>query len=206
MLRLALLLALLPPALAAQGLDTPFEEPAPLNQEDGSPFPLGPDGRPIRPEPRVVPQALPGVGEEAPFPQGEGVFGGQAPLQDGEGTFPFEEIRPRFDDTPRESREEARVAGSSGALLRGLDKVSGEVMDLDLSVGETVRMGRLAVTLAECRYPVDDPSGDAYAYLLIEAEGLSAPAFEGWMIASSPALSALDHPRYDVWVMRCRSS
>jgi len=29
------------------------------------------------------------------------------------------------------------------------------------------------------------------------------PVFKGWMIASSPALNALDHPRYDVWVLRC---
>ncbi|MCW8843320.1 MAG: DUF2155 domain-containing protein, partial [Rhodobacteraceae bacterium] len=32
-----------------------------------------------------------------------------------------------------------------------------------------------------------------------------APLFQGWMIASSPALSALDHPRYDVWVLRCKT-
>jgi hypothetical protein len=182
MLRLALILAVLPLAVPAQGLQTPFEQPAPLNQEDGTPFPLGPDGQPIRPD----------MGLDA-APQGGG-------------TFPFGEIRPRFDDTPRESREEAQVASAPGALLRGLDKVSGEVTDLDLSVGETVRLGRLAVTLEDCRYPVDDPAGDAYALVMIEADGLTGPAFEGWMIASSPALSALDHPRYDVWVMRCRSS
>jgi hypothetical protein len=119
---------------------------------------------------------------------------------------PFAEPRPSFDDTPRETREDIRVTSSGGALLRGLDKVSGEVTDLDLSVGETVTLGRLSVTLGDCRYPADDPAGDAFAFLRIEAQGLSGPAFEGWMIASSPALSALDHPRYDVWVMRCRSS
>jgi hypothetical protein len=27
--------------------------------------------------------------------------------------------------------------------------------------------------------------------------------FSGWMIADSPALSALDHARYDVWILRC---
>jgi hypothetical protein len=183
MLRLAVLLAVLPLAVPAQGLNTPFEQPAPLNREDGTPFPIGPDGQPVRPD----------MGLEEQVPEGQ-------PL------FPFGEIRPRFDDTPRETREDTRVAASGGALLRGLDKVSGEVTDLDLSVGETVQLGRLAVTLGECRYPVDDPAGDAFAYVTVEAQGLSGPAFEGWMIASSPALSALDHPRYDVWVMRCRSS
>ena len=157
MLRLVVLISILPLALPAQSLETPFEQPAPLNREDGWPFAFG-------------------------------------------------EPRPGFDDAPRETREQAQVASSSGALLRGLDKVSGEVVDLDLSVGETVRLGRLDVTLGGCRYPVDDPAGDAYAFLTIQAEGMSGPAFEGWMVASSPALSALDHPRYDVWVMRCRSS
>ena len=184
MLRLALILAALPLAAPAQGLNAPFTEPAPLNREDGSPFPLGPDGQPIRPE----------VGIEAPD-------AGQ-----GEGGFPFARPRPRLDDSPQERREEAAVAAAPGALLRGLDKVSGEVTDLDLSVGETVRLGRLAVTLGDCRYPVGDPAGDAFAHLTVEVEGLSDPAFDGWMVASSPALSALDHPRYDVWVIRCRSS
>jgi hypothetical protein len=183
MLRLAALLALLPLAVPAQGLNTPFEQPAPLNQEDGTPFPLGPDGQPIRPD----------MG-----------LGGRAAERAPASPFGRNPVPP--DNASRERRQEAAVAASGGALLRGLDKVSGVVTDLDLSVGETVRLGRLSVTLGECRYPVEDPSGDAFAFLRIEAEGLTGPAFEGWMIASSPALSALDHPRYDVWVMRCRSS
>ncbi len=95
----------------------------------------------------------------------------------------------------------AAVAG--GALLRGLDRVSGALTDLRISNGEIVRLGSLDVTLGECRYPVDNPSGDAYAYLVIRDDSGSAPLFEGWMIASSPALNAMDHRRYDVWVLRC---
>ena len=30
------------------------------------------------------------------------------------------------------------------------------------------------------------------------------PVFSGWMFASSPALSALEHAVYDVWVLDCR--
>ena len=30
--------------------------------------------------------------------------------------------------------------------------------------------------------------------------------FSGWMFASSPALSALEHPVYDVWVIDCAQS
>jgi len=27
--------------------------------------------------------------------------------------------------------------------------------------------------------------------------------FSGWMFSSSPAVSALDHPVFDIWVLRC---
>jgi hypothetical protein len=64
-----------------------------------------------------------------------------------------------------------------------------------------VQFGRLSITLAECRYPSNNPAGNAYAWLDIRQEG--ERLFDGWMIASSPALNALDHPRYDVWVIGC---
>ncbi|WP_022706779.1 MULTISPECIES: DUF2155 domain-containing protein [Paracoccus] len=97
------------------------------------------------------------------------------------------------------------VARAEGALLRGLDKVSGRTTDLRLSVGEAVRYGRLEVRLGECRYPAADPSSDAYAQLIVTDLRQNATVFSGWMIASSPALSALDDARYDVWVISCQS-
>ena len=30
--------------------------------------------------------------------------------------------------------------------------------------------------------------------------------FSGWMFASSPALSAMEHPVYDVWVLDCKNA
>ncbi len=102
------------------------------------------------------------------------------------------------------AQPDAAIAG--GALLRGLDRVSGALTDMTISNGEIRSFGPLEVTLGECRYPVDNPSGDAYAYMVIRDEASDAPLFEGWMIASSPALNAMDHRRYDVWVLRCISS
>ncbi len=98
------------------------------------------------------------------------------------------------------------VSSAPGAVLRELDKLTGSVRDAPLRVGETAALGRLRVTLGACRYPRDNPSGNAYAYLVIRDAESETPVFEGWMIASSPALNALDHPRYDVWVMRCATS
>ena len=98
------------------------------------------------------------------------------------------------------------LAEGSGAMLRGLDKVAGRTSNIEMKVGQTVKFGFISVTLRECRYPVDDPASDAYAFLTITEGDKPKPDFSGWMIASSPALSALDHPRYDVWVIRCNNS
>lgn len=93
-----------------------------------------------------------------------------------------------------------------GARLRALDKISGEVVDFDLTPGQTKQLGRIQVTLGECRYPTGNPASDASAYLTIRNAGDAVADFAGWMIASSPALNGLDHARYDVWVLRCITS
>jgi hypothetical protein len=108
---------------------------------------------------------------------------------------------------PLAAQSEA-VAAAPGAELRLLDKVANEVEDISLDAGASYSSGRLTITLTECRYPVDDPASDAFAFLTIHDSLLpgTVPVFQGWMIASSPALSALDHARYDVWVLRCTTS
>ena len=90
-----------------------------------------------------------------------------------------------------------------GAELRWLDKVSGETADVELSRGQAAVWGRLTIQLDSCRYPSESPGTEAWAHLTIRDSVAEKAAFNGWMVASSPALSALDHPRYDVWVLRC---
>lgn len=106
---------------------------------------------------------------------------------------------------PVQTRDSGPVVtiAPEGADLRTLDKMSGKVTDLVLAPGGSTRLGILTVSLQECRYPVDDPASNAYAYLIIRDDTAPDPLFRGWMIADSPALNALDHPRYDVWVLHC---
>lgn len=94
-------------------------------------------------------------------------------------------------------------ATAEGASLRFLDKLTSETGDVTLSRGQAAKFGRLVVRLDECRYPAANPSSDSEAHLTIVEETTQAQLFGGWMLASSPALSALDHPRYDVWVLSC---
>ena len=97
------------------------------------------------------------------------------------------------------------VSLGAGAILRGLDKVNGKTTDIDLANGTSAEFGRLVVSLGECRYPAGNPSGDAYAFVTVREIGKADSVFSGWMIASAPALNALDHARYDVWVTRCKT-
>lgn len=102
--------------------------------------------------------------------------------------------------------QDSGAVSGNGVVLRGLDKVNGRTVDVEVDNGGTVIIFGLDVALADCRYPAENPTGDAYAFLTIRESGSSATQFEGWMIASSPALNALDHSRYDVWVLRCITS
>ena len=104
---------------------------------------------------------------------------------------------------PDVAADDVRALAGNGVELKGLDKVSGEVVDLKVAIGETGEVGRLEVTATECRYPEDNLAGEGYAWLTIRDPGRETVLFDGWMVASSPALHALDHPRYDVWVIRC---
>lgn len=151
-----------------------------------------------------------GFAQEAPLPESLGAELLQVPAED-VGTLiegPADG-GPALIETPNPAyEEEAELAGATGvgARLRGLDKLTGETTDIELSNGETTVYARFDVTLKECRYPAEDPSRDAFAYVVIHDRKKDERRFAGWMVASSPALNALDDARYDVWLLSCRTS
>ena len=106
------------------------------------------------------------------------------------------------------AQEAGRVLTESapGAVIRVLDRVTGSLVDLDMTNGQRAEYGRIRIGVEGCRFPADNPASDAFAFLSVQDMIDPALQFEGWMVASSPALNALDHPRYDVWVLRCISN
>jgi hypothetical protein len=101
---------------------------------------------------------------------------------------------------------EVATAEGTAAQLRALDLLTGKVTDLTIKIGQNQKYQRLIISVNECRYPKDNPSSDAFAYVTIRDTREDTDRFDAWMIASSPALSALDHPRYDVWLLNCKTS
>lgn len=118
-------------------------------------------------------------------------------------TSPIDGSTTTLEDVPA---DDVRALSADGVQLKGLDKISGEVSDVTLNRGETSAVGRIEVTLSECRYPEDNIAGEGYAWLTIRDPARDLVLFDGWMVASSPALNALDHPRYDIWVIRCTTA
>lgn len=92
------------------------------------------------------------------------------------------------------------------ALLRGLDKLEGSVVDLEVPVGSVAQYGRLLIQVEQCTFPEGDSAIGSRVLLQITDNRDAAPRFTGWMLAESPALSAMDHPRYDVWLLSCTRS
>ena len=95
------------------------------------------------------------------------------------------------------------------AVLQGLDKVTARVSTIEAPVGEIVRFGTLEIITRTCdkRPPEEPPESAAFLDIREVRRGEAAVAlFRGWMFASSPALSALEHPVYDVWVLGCNTA
>ena len=99
----------------------------------------------------------------------------------------------------------------TAVVLRTLDKVTATTKDYTVRVGDKLNYGSLTVNVRHCekRPPEDIP--ETYAFLQIDdrkldgkgKSGETERVFSGWMLASKPAVSALDHGVYDVWVLDC---
>ena len=95
------------------------------------------------------------------------------------------------------------------AVLQGLDKVTARVSTFEAPIDRTVVFGTLRITVRACRKTPPEEPPESAAFLDIREEKLDEMPrrlFDGWMFASSPALSALEHPVYDVWVLDCRNA
>ena len=103
----------------------------------------------------------------------------------------------------------ARAEAYDIAVLQALDKVTAQVSTLDAPIGETVKFGTIEIVVRTCdkRPPEETPESASFLDIWEVRPGEAAlSVFRGWMFASSPALSAMEHPVYDVWVLDCRNT
>ena len=97
-------------------------------------------------------------------------------------------------------------AAEEGAVLQGLDKVTARVSTFEAPKDIPIGFGTLEVVVRACSKapPEEPPESTAFLEIYNVPPGEEATrVFSGWMFASSPARSAMEHPVYDIWVVDC---
>jgi hypothetical protein len=96
------------------------------------------------------------------------------------------------------------------AILQGLDKVTARVSPVRAPLDQPTQFGTLEVVVRACREtpPTEPPESAVFLEIrelppASDVESAPVDLFSGWMFASSPAVSALEHPVYDIWVVDC---
>jgi hypothetical protein len=102
----------------------------------------------------------------------------------------------------------AQMETKAVAVLQALDKVTGRVHVLNVVVDQPAQFASLTLQVRSCRKSLPEDSPESAAFLEIQdtnPKGEKSTVFSGWMFASSPAVSAMEHPMFDVWVVDCRN-
>lgn len=93
------------------------------------------------------------------------------------------------------------------AVFAGIDKITGRITAFDVYIGETVQFGALQVTPKVCYSRDTSEAQKIDAFVEVDEITLDRKIrriFGGWMFADSPALNAVEHAIYDVWLTGCK--
>ncbi|MBL29596.1 MAG: cellulase [Rhodospirillaceae bacterium] len=93
------------------------------------------------------------------------------------------------------------------AVLQALDKITARISEVTVPINGHAGFGTLTIKVDACyRAPPDEPPENAAFLEISESRNDEPPTalFRGWMFSSSPGLSALEHPVYDISVIECR--
>ena len=119
------------------------------------------------------------------------------------------EIPPSSQGNPILNTQEQEVYVTDKILLQALDKVTGRVITLEAEMNKPIAFGTLRMIPRLCQKaaPEDPPESTAFLEIFeTKPNSQEDLIFQGWMFASYPAVSALEHPVYDVWVKECSGS
>ena len=95
------------------------------------------------------------------------------------------------------------------AEFSGLDKITGRITNFDVYINETVQFGALQITPRACytRPPTETQRTSVFVEVdQVSLRGTVDRIFTGWMFADSPALNAIDHAVYDIWLIDCKQN
>lgn len=92
------------------------------------------------------------------------------------------------------------------AQLQAMDKITGRVSKIEVPVNGEVKFGSFSIVVRACKATPPEETPEDYAFVDVAdttKDGKLFNIFKGWMMSSSPALNAVEHPIYDVWLLKC---
>lgn len=157
--------------------------------------------------------AMPAMAAELPPDEGGGEAASEAPAETAkEAAKPAPEPTAATADATADATApmpEIKTATEFNAvILQGLNKVTGKISRIRAQLGKAERFGTIEILAHRCWQASPEDRPEHAALLSVqEFKPDEAPAhiFQGWMFSSSPGLSALEHPVYDVTVLTCES-
>ncbi|MFA4893142.1 DUF2155 domain-containing protein [Brevundimonas sp.] len=196
-------------AVVASALNDLPQDAVPV-QDPTSVLNAQPTPAPVEPAPQSAPAPTSPVAVTPPAPPI--VIAEEKTAEDPADEEKVETVETKRVETPAEParRQRRRVA-----IVEAIDKITAESMRFEVEVGgRPVRFQKtLIFTARACEVSApDEQVSDAVAYLEVSLQPrgviqVSEPRqiFRGWMFASAPAISGLQHPVYDAWVVGCKA-
>lgn len=92
------------------------------------------------------------------------------------------------------------------AQMQAMDKITGRVSVIEVPVGGEVKFGSFSVVVRSCKTRSEDEIPENFAFVDVTDKSFDKEEFnifKGWMFSSSPAINAVEHPIYDVWLLKC---
>lgn len=97
------------------------------------------------------------------------------------------------------------------ALVQALNKTTAKTSILELKLGKKTQFGQIAITAHKCWKAPSYQKPESKILLEVSemknGEGeqkVEKIVFYGWMFASSPSISGLEHPIYDLIALSCK--
>ena len=100
----------------------------------------------------------------------------------------------------------ANYLDTNTARMQAMDKITGRVSEIDVPINSEVKFGSFSIIARRCVTASPEETPENIAFIdVADTYNTQTPIniFKGWMLSSSPALNAVEHPIYDVWLLKC---
>lgn len=100
----------------------------------------------------------------------------------------------------------AKEIKTNTAQMQAMDKVTGRVKVIEVPVKGNVNFGTFSILVRDCQTRPPEETPENYAFVDIldnNSDGTTVNVFRGWMLSSTQSLNAVEHPIYDVWLLKC---